>query len=398
MEHPQSAGEPTTARADGGPLQIAAAALLAVFAVGLVMALFALGLTEKNVGSRDYVEYWASGRLLLTGANPYDPAGILGLERAAGSTLTTPEVTFSPPPILSMCLLFAHFSAKNGLILMFALMLASLALSIRIILKLYGRATTLLYLLMLGPALACLQAGQISLFFLLGLCLFFYWHERFPILAGAALLPLALKPHLFMPFAIALILWIVWEKKYGVVAGFLAAVGISCAVPFYMDRNLWQQYTQMIHSATLLDQFVPSLGCVLRMWIHPTAAWLQFLPEAAACVWAAWYFWTRRERWDWMGHGQLVLVVSLLCRPYGWFFDEVVLLPALMVGIFRAKESGRSLIPFAVVGAAALVQLILLPKVPSPLYLWTAPAWLACYLYANGNNAHENGARREAQT
>ena len=41
----------------------------------------------------------------------------------------------------------------------------------------------------------------------------------------------------------------------------------------------------------------------------------------------------------------LLLLVSVMCRPYGWFFDETVLLPAVMTGVFRAKESGRSLIP-----------------------------------------------------
>lgn len=386
MENTQSVAEGVA-----GPkawARIAAAALVIALGFAFVLAVFASSLTEENVGGRDYIQYWASGRLLLGHINPYDPAAVLRLEQASGSSLTAAEISFSPPQVLSLSLLLALFNAKTGLVVLFALMLAGVALSLRIIWRLHGSPDTLLPLLglLFAPVLACLRAGQVSIFFLLGICLFLYFQQyrqnRFQVLAGAALLPLLLKPHLFLAFGVALLLWIVTTKSYGVVAGFLGAVAISSAVPFYLDRNLWAQYTQMIHDAAITDHFVPSLGYVLRLGLAPASAWLEFVPELAACLWVAWFFWTRRHRWQWMNHGMLVLLVSVLCRPYGWFFDEAVLLPAMIAALFRARESGRSLIPFAVVGGAALLQMSLLPKMASPLYLWTAPAWLACYLYA----------------
>ena len=51
----------------------------------------------------------------------------------------------------------------------------------------------------------CLQAGQISIVFLFGVVLFLLFYESRPWLAGAALVPCALKPHLFLPFAIVLL-------------------------------------------------------------------------------------------------------------------------------------------------------------------------------------------------
>ncbi|MGB6193877.1 MAG: glycosyltransferase 87 family protein [Terracidiphilus sp.] len=373
-------------------MRIAIATLVVALGFAFVLAVFASSLTEENVGGRDYIQYWASGRLLLRHINPYDPGAVLRLEQASGSSLTAAEISFSPPQVLSLSLVLALFNAKNGLIVLFALMLASVALSLRIIWRLHGSPDTLLPLLglLFAPVLACLRAGQVSIFFLLGICLFLYYQEyrqqyrqdRFQVLAGAALLPLILKPHLFLAFGVALLLWIVKTRRYGVITGFLTAVAISSAAPFYLDRNLWAQYTQMIHDAAITDHFVPSLGYVLRLGLAPAATWIEFVPELAACAWAAWFFWTRRHRWQWMDQGMLVLLVSVVCRPYGWFFDEAVLLPAMMTALFRARESGRSLIPFAVVGGAALLQMTQVPKMASPLYLWTAPAWLACYLYA----------------
>jgi hypothetical protein len=261
---------------------------------------------------------------------------------------------------------------------------ASLCLSIRILWELHGRPSTLLHLLgfVFAPVLACIQAGQISIFFLLGVLLFLYFRDRFPMIAGAALLPCALKPHLFVPFGVVLVLWILRTKRYRILVGTLSALMLSCVVPFYLDRDLWSQYTQMMRTAGIMNHFAPTLGFLLRLWIYPRATWLQFVPEAAACVWAAWYFWVRRNRWDWMDQGLLLLLVSLLCRPYGWFFDESVLLPAVLTGMFRGRETGRSFIPLALAAGVALLELCLSIKVTSPFYMWTTPAWLACYLYA----------------
>jgi len=119
--------------------------------------------------------------------------------------------------------------------------------------------------------------------------------------------------------------------------------------------------------------------------VHGHAVWLQFLPEGAGCVWALWYFWTRRTRWDWMDHGLLVLLVSAACTPYAWFTDESMLLPAIMAGVYRADESGRSLLPFGLFAGAAMMEVFAEIPITSAYYLWTVPAWIAWYLYATGS-------------
>ena len=85
-----------------------------------------------------------------------------------------------------------------------------------------------------------------------------------------------------------------------------------------------------------------------------------------------------------MDHGLLVLLVSAMCAPFGWFFDESMLLPAVLAGLYRAVEARRSILPLAAIGGAALVEALVGIQVTSPFYLWTTPAWLAWYLYATG--------------
>jgi uncharacterized membrane protein YfhO len=93
-----------------------------------------------------------------------------------------------------------------------------------------------------------------------------------------------------------------------------------------------------------------------------------------------------------MEHGLLVLLVSVMCAPYAWLTDEAVLLPAVLVGVYRAIEARRSLLPIAIFAAAALIELYANVRITSWYYTWTTPAWLGWYLYATGSIAKGKNA------
>jgi len=374
-----------------GPWRTIAAAGIVAAGFCFVAIVFVASLTEKDASDRDFIEYWAAEHQLVHGANPYDGSAIFQLERSAGMERDQPEVMFSPPVAFALALPLGFVGAKTGLVLWLLALLASLSASLWILWALQGRPETLLYLLgfVFPPALMCLKAGQLGIFLLLGVVLFLYFHKSRPFLAGASLLPCALKPHLFLPVAIALILWVASRKAYRILAGFLATLGVSCALTLGLDAHVWSEYSQTMRTAGIMDQFVPTLSVVFRFLLDRNAGWLQFLPSAAACVWALWYFWTRRKRWSWTDQGLLLLLVSSVCTPYAWFTDESVLLPAVLYGIFKAKESRRSLLPIALITGIALCEVLKEAQITSPYYLWTTPAWLAWYLYATWSKDSE---------
>jgi len=140
----------------------------------------------------------------------------------------------------------------------------------------------------------------------------------------------------------------------------------------------------LIATGGALNERIPTLSVALSLLLDRHATWLQFTPAAVACAWASWFFWTRRNRWDWMDHGLLVLLVSVLCTPYGWITDESILLPAILTGLYRVVRQRRSPWPLALVATAGLLEFFVADiKINSIYYLWTTPAWLAWYLYAN---------------
>jgi Glycosyltransferase family 87 len=370
------------------PARALAAGCITAAGFLFISAVIAIGLAKANPGGKDFIEYWAAEQGLVRG-NPYDFAAILRMQHEAGFEPARPEFWYSPPPAFLLALPLGYLSAKTGLIAWTIFHFACLSISLWLLWRLHGRPDSLLHLCgyLFAPAVICLGAGQISTYFLLGVTLFLTLHQTRPFLAGAALFPCILKPHLFLPFALVLLLWIVSKKAYWIPAGFIATLIAGAAVAMKYDPHIWFHYTRMMKTEGMLNEYIATLSVSLRFLIDRRAVWIQFIPVYIACGWAIWYFWTRRARWSWMDQGLLVLLVSVMCAPYGWFFDESVLLPAVLTGVWRAKTSDRPLWPIALIAGVALIEVFQSVKLMSPYYLWTTPAWLGWYLYATRFNA-----------
>jgi len=378
-----------------------AIALVAGLALTLTALLFGIQLSPTGIrnlaGSRDFVSYWATGQQLVRHANPYDRDAIAALEHAAGLDVRAVLIMRNPPWALPLAWPLGFLPLRVAAILWSLLLLACLLLSVRFARQLYGSPSNHLHLLALSftPALLCLIMGQTALFSLLGLALFLRWHGSRPFLAGTALWLCALKPHLFLPFAAALAAWLatslvtspVAARAWRVAAGAAAALAVSSAVAIAIDPHAWLDYTRLMRSPAVENEFIPCLASAIRQvidqWFHIHATWLQYLPSALSCLWALVYFWRRRAAWDWKTNAGPLMLVSLIAAPYCWFYDQCLAIPALLKGAYATRS--RNLI--AVLALAIFVMDIEICAVPvlSPFYLWTAPAWLAWYLFATAS-------------
>ncbi len=346
-----------------------------------------LMLSSNAPATRDYIIYWATAQQLTHHANPYDQLAVTRIERSAGlPAASQPGFMRNPPWALPLVYPLGFLSARVGWLLWSLLGLACLAASVRLLWILYGRPGNRRYLLGLsfGPALICLIYGQTSLFALLGLVLFLRLHRSHPFLAGISLWLCALKPHLFLPFGVALVAWVLISKSYKLVAGAAAAMAASCAIAFLIDPLAWTQYSQFVHSSGIEREYIPCLSFLLRDWLSPHSIWLQYLPAAVGCVWALAYFWPRRHAWDWMEDGSPLMLVSILAAPYSWIYDQGLVIPALLRGAFRTRF--QSLL-IALAFLSALVEVALFRSISHPTAMalwtyWTAPAWLVWYLIA----------------
>lgn len=377
--HPGEAG----AKAKPSLSDIVISAACGLSLTSTAIALLVLPLGHNFAGSRDFAIFWATGRQLVRHGNPWNAAAMGALERAAGFTGHGSYFMRNPPWTLPLTLPLGFFSARAAALPWSLLLLAVLAAALGMLWKAFGRPRNPIDWLgyCFPPALICAAMGQTSIFPLLGIALFLRFHRSRPFWAGTALWFCTLKPHLFLPFGVALLLWIVVSRSYRIVLGAGTALAISCLVTGILDPAAWTQYLDWARQSGISNEAVPCLAVALRARIAPSAAWLDFVPAAVACLWAVVWFWLKRNEWSWLDDGGLLLLVSLLVAPYCWINDQCLALPALL---FAASRTRSRWLLTALGGLCFLLalQVFVVGRLNSAWYLWPAPAWFAWYLLA----------------
>ena len=363
------------------PLTAIAYALAIVYTV---LFLCLLPFDRQTVARRDFIVYWATGQQLVHQGNPYDPAALNQIEHDAGFPGSASYYMRNAPWALPLALPLGLAGPMAAALPWSLLMLGLLVLSVRIIWKLFGGPHNALVWLgyCFPPALWCVLLGQTSVFLLFGFTLFLRFHKTRPFAAGAALWLCSIKPHLFLPFALVLLVWIFVARVWRILSGAATAFAAGALITTCIDPAAWSQYAYYMRTSVVTREFTPCLADLLRDSIRPTAEWLAFVPAILGCLWALVYFWPRRHRWDWLEQGSLLVLVSLLVAPYGWIFDQSLALPAVLWG---ASRTSSQLLLSALALIYILVEFQLVHfDLHSAAYLWTAPAWLAWYLVARG--------------
>lgn len=361
--------------------------------VGLLAAIvvaFAgiLGLTAiHHPGKMDYIEYWSSGKLLIHHLDPYSPADVLVLEKSQGFSQGNhyPLVTPNPPWTLFLLIPLGLTGAYEGL---FLWLVATIACILGSILLLNKEAKNGPLALIFAPVFACICSGQSSPFLLLGFALFLYFQRDRPFIAGASLLLMAIKPHLFLVFWAVLLVDCIYRRRLLILAGGASALAVASVFAMCFDPRIWQHYLATMHGYNYGQAFIPTGSMLFRMLINIRAFWLLFVPSAVGVAWGLWYYFRRRQIWDWRIHGMLLMLVSVFVSPYGLFTDEIVLLPSIVFAMTlpdKRKYSGWILLA---INTAALGVVASGAQLASRDYIWTPAAWLLWFLYAT------NGFRR----
>ena len=357
--------------------------------------LLKLLVTGNNAAQRDIVSYWSAAHLFAQHRNPYDPAATAHIEYAMGLKSQEREVIMRNPPwMLPLVLPLSLFSLRSGALAWSVLLALAFAGSIRVLYSMFPkpRTSAVLVCCFFGPATVCLLAGQTSVFALLGVVLFLRNHKASPFIAGMSLCLCLTKPHLFLAFGVAFIVWAVLTKAYSVVLGALLPFVVSCAAVTAYLPSVWGEYWKTMTTWGIGHEVIPCLSVVLARSIAPNVPWLHYVPASLACCWALVYHLTHRAQWDWMNEGLFVLLISVLTAPYAWVVDETVLLPVIASLLF--VPASRALGAVALCSAIIELQLFFGVSLHSLLYLWTAPAWLAIFLFARSRNAWNRDAVR----
>jgi hypothetical protein len=178
-----------------------------------------------------------------------------------------------------------------------------------------------------GQVQALIAIGQVSGLVLLGLVLGIWLLQcNRDGLAGIAFLLTTIKPHLTYLVLLVLFIWVLRTRRWRVFTG-LAVAGLSSAA------IVWSMYPEWLSAYFNLLSHLPYTGTytsTVGSFIMAVSGfgWLRFaglllLPMAFSLA-------KRTTQESWLPTANLALLVSLPLAPYGFGFDQVVLLPAII--------------------------------------------------------------------
>lgn len=326
---------------------------------------------------KDYISYWASGKLLLSGQNPFSANEILKIERSQGYPDARALIMRNPPHALGLTLPIALLPARAGLIVWSCMAFGCVLWSVK---ALNVAPNDRILCFIFAPVLGSFTLGQSSPFLLLGLVMFLACCEKKPWVAGGGIAMLTIKPLLFLCFWPVLLVYLLDRRKYQIVFSGAAWLAVSLLLVFAFDPAAWSQYAAMIRNEHIQTEFLPTLAVLLRLAIKGAPFNVQFLPSLAASVCCIWFFFLHRDDWDWTRHGLVVLFATVITSPYTWPTDEIVLLPALVAAFSAAGRPRLAIGALVIANTAELLLFVCQVRFQTGAYLWTPIAWVLCYL------------------
>lgn len=301
----------------------------------------AIGSDYQLVSASDFIQYWSAIRVLIAGGNPYDPSAMLQIQHHVSPTGVIPIMCWNPPWVLLFLLpvlVLPFWQAEIGWQILSVLALCALGLHIG---RLYQRAHqplfTALGLVTFFPLVSNFQFCQLGVVLLAGVVLLWQGLREDRAARGAlGVALLSVKLHLFVPLLGVVFLDAVRRRRFSLPllsAGLVTALALSCEllVPGILSAWLKAIISQPVGAIATRSWKVPTLVGLVRSAIYPhdggwALATMFFIPLGAVLALTV-YLLPRRENVDWARALPWILLVSYICSPYGWLYDQLVLLP-----------------------------------------------------------------------
>jgi hypothetical protein len=346
----------------------------------------------NNMPADDFVRYWASGRLLLSGENPYDTERLMEIQHqlsAAPPVDRITSLTLNPPWVLLILAPFSILSYEVSRLIWLLVNILLLLISVnRLWIYYHGTKKNIFVAWIIGfslaPTLSVLISGQISAWVLLGLVGFLmYTDQKVGVwLAGGSMMLLSIKPHLTYLMWPAIGLWIISARKWKLLLTTMTIMTASIMIVAVINPWVFDQYLNALQAYPMATWATPTLGAFIRFFfLDGEHYWVQFIPSIL-CGALFFLYYKCRLPWIWKKELPLLILISICTTPYIWTYDLVVSLPAVLEGGQRITKtySTRMIVLWSLYLIINLLDLILHQKLSDFWFVWLAPAYFVWYI------------------
>jgi hypothetical protein len=347
--------------------------------------------TSNTMRVSDFGAYWTATKMALNGGNPYDEASLLPSQQAIEPSRTSPGAAWSPPWAFAVHAPFVPMDFAAARWIWRFIQIGTLFAAATALWRVYGGPPGKVIwvwsaALMWYPTLQTLGLGQHSNMPFLGVAGWLACQTAGrPFAAGAWLALVLVKPQNLYLLGLVGILWTVDRRAWRVAAGAVTGTVVFSAATLLVNPAVFQDYLEAFRNRPPTNYLPPTIGMLLRMMFGEQRFWLVFLPPLAGMAWGVWYYARNRSAWDWAERAPVIILVSCISSPYGWMYDQVLLLVPVIAIVARAahQPSGVMRALAVVVGLTALCLMLHSAGMREVTFVWHAPLCLALYLAAS---------------
>ena len=292
----------------------------------------------------DFFTFWGGGRAVLLGLDPYDPATWGELRGRAGSADVANPTFVYPLPVALVLAPFAILPIRQAAVAWLAvsqLMIVGSALltmaAIRWRNSLRFVPFIMLGLILFRPTLLTILNGQLSGLAVLGAAAGGYaWSRRAWFAGGMLGALIALKPTGALVALPTVGLWLLFRRQWSGLAGIACAVVLAAALGSVVQPGWLTEWVSLAIQKvgfTSSSTFPPTLWGWSNWLSRGQGNWRLWLAAAVAVWMAIGLLITLRAQEDqqWSFVLGVVLPMSLCVSPYMWNYDNVMLIPAIVL-------------------------------------------------------------------
>jgi len=298
-------------------------------------------LQTERFGDGDLIAFWAGAQLFIQGRNPYNQSDVLQLQQTQYTDRSSVQAFLSPPwalPILAAAFLTPDLNTARQLWILanFLFFIASIFIWIKFLdtkkpeLFTGDLAVLVSSSFLFLPFVHGLFLGQLSIFLLVvllgGLLLL---KKGRSIEAGILLSLLCMKPHLFLPIGLVIVLTGIKQRDWAFLAALLVACLFWVTLPAIWVPGIYQMWQENTFDATLYrtGTFVTMIRAMDLYFTGTLSTYPLILFPVLGAIAALWLFTHEANLIDSPRQIELLLFISIAFAPYAWFYDYVLLLP-----------------------------------------------------------------------
>jgi Glycosyltransferase family 87 len=356
-------------------LKIAGITLTIILLGGIFFLRVMQNYEQQDYLNSNFFTFWLTGRMELTGDNPYDQTQYLEGHDAAGATWKPNQIFPYPLPLSLFMIPLGLLSLSNAYIAWQLASLVIIATTVLVVLSHWKEPAQrrllvpmMVFLLFFGPEYRTLQIGSIGAFALIVVLISLLLFEKEkPILAGTVLSLTFLKPPQGLTILLLAVIWFLARKDWKAILG-VAFGGLALLVIGMIQDPLW--VVKFISaSQAVMDR---SQGIQSNVWGYSFLICKQKLPcstilggggALTLLGLGSLFLWRNRTQLSVWDAFNVIIPIGFVSTIYLWSYDQILYIIPItwIVGtlVERKKRYIQAFIFMAVLILTSFISLVL---------------------------------------